>query len=689
VFNPGEKKNSRSASQTVQAAGLTVWFIPLFISLLTFIVFLPVLQNGFVDLDDDKNILGNPHYRGLAWTQLRWMFTTFHLGHYQPLSWVTLGLDYLLWGMNPFGYHLTNLLLHAANAVVFYFLCVRLLSLAISASPRDLALQVGAGVAAVLFAVHPLRVESVAWVTERRDVLSGLFFLLTILCYARGATAETGRGHLRWMAWAVVVYALSLLSKAVGMTLPVVLLALDVYPLRRLGGGQGRWFGPQVRKVWWEKIPFLLLALGTMVVAFLAQYHEGIMESLAHWGLVPRLAQAFYGLVFYLWKTLIPVGLLPLYELPARLNPGDWPYLVSATVVLGLSVALVIIRERWPAGLAVWVYYVAMVAPVSGIAQSGPQLVADRYSYLSCLGWVILVGGGLVLVRRCWLTGSRLFFNLAAVGVVAIVAVLSYQTRQQIQVWHDTERLCKYILSVTPESRIAHANLGNVLYRRGNFEEAIEHYRRSIRLGADYADRNYAVAHFNLGNVLDDLGRLDEAREHYRKAVEIDPGFVAAHNNLGLVLVKRGKLEEAIQHYRRALEVNPAFALAHVNLGDALVTQGQIDEAVRHYRQAIQIEPTLLTNPIILTKIGTILHERGDFEGAIRYYRQVIQIGPSLNPRTLIRAHLELGRILRERGDIAEADQHFREADRIISIIYPAEEESPREKNNTKQTIRE
>src|SRR5213596_1562525 len=226
-------------------------------SLVTFIAFLPTLRNQFVDWDDFKNFLDNPYYRGLAWTQLRWMWTT-HLGHYIPLTWMTFGLDYLLWGMNPLGYHLTNLLLHAANAVVFFFVVRRILTLALpSPSEHGYALAVSSGVAALVFAIHPLRVESVAWVTERRDVLSGLFYLVAILLYLRAC--ERGARGRGWYWLSVAVFGCALLSKSMVVNLPVVLLILDVYPLRRLGGALG-WWSARARRVYVEKIPFVLLA---------------------------------------------------------------------------------------------------------------------------------------------------------------------------------------------------------------------------------------------------------------------------------------------------------------------------------------------------------------------------------------------------------------------------------------------
>src|SRR6059036_859315 len=242
------------------------WLAPLLIALITFAAFLPALQNQFVNWDDKDNFLDNPHYRGLGWTHLRWMWTT-HLGHYIPLTWMTLGLDYVLWGMNPVGYHLTSLLLHAANAVGFFFVVCRILTLALPA-PSERGHALTAGFAALVFAIHPLRVESVAWVTKRRDVLSGLFYLLTILVYLRDCErGERGRG---WYWLSVAVFVCALLSKSMVVNLPVVLLILDVYPLRRLGGAVG-WWSERARRVYVEKIPFVLLAAAASAVALMAQ----------------------------------------------------------------------------------------------------------------------------------------------------------------------------------------------------------------------------------------------------------------------------------------------------------------------------------------------------------------------------------------------------------------------------------
>ena len=632
------------------------WLVPLLIALLTVAVYLPALENGFVNWDDKGNLLENPNFRGLGWEQLRWMFTTFHTGHYQPLSWVTFGLDYLLWGMNPFGYHLTNLLLHAANAVLVYFLAFRLLSLAVSATnSQDLSLRISAGLAALFFAIHPLRVESVAWATERRDVLSALFFLLTIHLYlwANGG-AQSSRTRMRWLSGSLVVYGLSLFSKAVGMTLPIVLLVLDVYPLRRLGiEGQG-WFGRATRGVWLEKIPFFILASAAGVAALLAQYHTGAMGSIERHGVFARMAQGLFGLVFYIWKTVIPFELSPIYEIPPQLNPWEWPFLLSGILVVGISLSLFLLRRRWPAGLAVWVCYVAILAPVLGIAQSGPQLVADRYSYLSCLGWAILVGAGSFHCWRVWVAHGFRRLPILASGLIGMIVVgLGGLTWQQTQIWHDTERLWRHALAVDQESRIAHNNLGVLLAGQGKLEEAIPHYYKAIRI-----DPNYVKAHNNLGNALWNQGESEEAIEHYHEAIRIDPNNVDAHYNLGNGLRSQGKLEEAIGHYQQALQANPADSSAHNNLGIALAEQGSIDDAIDHFREALRIDPT---NALGYANLANIFTSMGEFEKAIELYRRALEVKPGF-----AEVHERLGRLLTQQGRRDEAIQHLEEALRIM-----------------------
>jgi hypothetical protein len=344
-----------------RAAKLASYLIPGLVAVITFVVFSPALRNGFVNWDDFETIVENQNFRGFTWSHLRWMFTTFHLGHYQPLSWLTFSLDYRLWGMDAFGYHLTNILLHSANAVLFYFVTLRLLAIAAPISSA-VVLMLAAGFSALLFAIHPLRVESVAWATERRDVLSAFFLLLTVLSYLKAVDLANNTSGRRWIAVSAVLYVLSLLAKASGITLPLVLLVLDVYPLRRLGGGAGRWFGVDARRVWLEKLPFFIAAAAAGAVALTAQQKAGALVTTETHDLAGRVAQGLYGVTFYIVKTLEPTDLAPLYEIPPELHLFHWRVIFAAVVFLLISLGFFLARHRWPAALTGWVAYLLLLA---------------------------------------------------------------------------------------------------------------------------------------------------------------------------------------------------------------------------------------------------------------------------------------------------------------------------------------
>ena len=627
------------------------WLVPLLVVLCTLAAFLPTLQNHFVNWDDDKNFLDNHHYRGLTWQQLSWMWTT-HLGHYIPLTWMTLGMDYLLWGMNPVGYHLTSLLLHATSAVVFFFLARRFLTLALPrASGRGHALTVSAGFAALVFAIHPLRVESVAWVTERRDVLSGLFYLLTLLTYLRSCERpELGRW---WYGLSVALFGCALLSKSMAVSLPVVLLILEAYPLRRLGGSLG-WASASARRVYLEKIPFVLLAAAASALALLAQLSSRAMVSVAHLSALDRLAVSAYGLSFYLWKTVVPLNLSPLYMLPQTVNPAATPFIVSYGGVLAVTAIALALRRRWPGLPAAWLAYVVVLLPVLGIAQNGPQIAADRYTYLAALGWAILAGAGLL---SCWrlstssTTGAPTTWGLAgiATGVVIALGVLTWN---QVQVWHDSERLWTHAVAVDPNSFMAHNNLGYALDRQGKLAEAIEHYRQALRIKPDYAE-----AHNNVGHALDGQGKSAEAIEHFQQALRIQPETAEAHVNWGLALDRQGKPAEAIEHLQQALRIQPENAEAHSNWGVVLGQQGKPAEAIGHFQQALRIKPDYSEAH---SNWGVVLGQQGKPAEAIEHFRQALRIQPEK-----AETHNNWGVALTQQGKPAEAIEHFRRALRI------------------------
>ncbi len=477
------------------------------------------LQNEFVGWDDAATFLENPNYRGLGPAQLRWMFTTFRMGHYMPLSWLTWGLDYTFWGVNPLGYHLTNLILHGATALAFYFLALRLLGLAMPDS-AETDRRLGAGAAALLWAVHPLRVESVAWATERRDVLSGLFYVSAVIAYLK-AVAEPGRRRPGWYWGAVGFFAAALLSKSITVTLAAVLLVLDVYPLRRLGGGHS-WLD---RDVWREKLPFFALAGTAAVLAFAAVGNVPARPSWQSMGLLPRAILTLHGLGFYVVKTALPLGLSPLYPLDVTIS-----WLELAGVLLGLAAAAAAWRH-WPALTAVALVYAMTLLPMSGFFQNGQQSAADRYSYLACLGWALLLGG---LVSLRWI-GTRVIRAVIAVCLVALMG-LSWQ---QSGVWHDSVTLWRHALSLYPTSRAAHFNLGGAYEERGRYAEALAEYREVLRLSA-----NYPLWYVTIGWAWEKTGVDRGAEQAFREALRLWPGLPDACVGLRRVLERMGKSPE-------------------------------------------------------------------------------------------------------------------------------------------------
>lgn len=582
------------------------WAIPVGIPLLTIVAFLPVLRNGFVSWDDDKNFVENPHFRGLGLDQLRWMWTTFHMGHYVPLSWMTLGLDYEVWGMNPTGYHLTSLLLHAANAVVVYFLARALLESSDIGSPNEhrLRLDAAAAFSALVFAVHPLRAESVAWATERRDVLSGLFYFSSLLVYLRSRNTAASRRDY-WFALALFVCAL--LSKATSMSLPAVLLILNVYPLRRLGWAAG-WRSIEARRVYVEIAPFALLAAATAWLSIVALHPPGQL------GVAAKLAVSAYSLVFYLLKTVAPLGLAPLYEMPQHVDPGATRFVASAMIVVMLAAIAWLFRRRQPGITTALVAFFVVTLPMLGVVQNGPQIAADRYTYLAAPALAVLAGAGLLSLLRSSTA-------LVGGGATAIVLALAALTWEQSSVWRDSETLWLRVLDVDGESSIAHSALSNILYRQNRVQEAIEHSERAVAIAPDYPE-----AINGLGVGLARQGRLADAIEEYRRALAIKPEYDDAETNWGVTLVQQNDVAGAIAHYLRALAINPDNSNAHVNWGNALVRLNRIDEAIGHYEAALRIRPD---NAEAHHNWGVALARQGKFADAIEHFRAALAIDPN------------------------------------------------------------
>ena len=614
------------------------WLVPLVVALVTLGTFASTVDNDFVCWDDGQNFLENSYYRGLSWSHLTWMWTTAHMGHYMPVTWLTLGLDYEIWGLDPAGYHLTSLLLHSAVAVAFYGVAGSLLGTAL-AGAAPWSLRLGAAFAALVFAVHPLRVESVAWATERRDVLCGLFYLGAVLAYLRYVERARARG---WYVTSVLCAVLAVLSKSMAVSLCMILAIVDVYPLRRLGPGAGGWLGPAQRSVWAEKVPFLLVSLGASIGAMLALRASGSAPtSLAELSLPGRVAVAAYSVAFYVWKTIVPTGLSPLYELPFRVRPFARSFVLAAVFAVVVSAIVVIERRRWPALAATWAAYLVVLLPVIGILHNGPQLVADRYSYLSCLGWALLAGAALASIwPRAPITSV-----VVAAGVVGVLASLTWS---QVQIWRDSETFWTYAVRTSPSAR-GHVNLGVMYSEDRRDQEAMGEFLAALRLRPTLAE-----AHAGLGVLRARQGRVNEAIASYEIALRLDPKLAEAHNDLGVALDRQGRVPEAVRQYEEAVRLRPGLEEARANLAKAQAHAARLAEEIDRLRAELAQRPGDAT---LHNGLGAALARRGEAAEAVAQFQRALELDPRL-----AEAHYNWGSALAQQGRLDEAAQQFRHA---------------------------
>ena len=547
------KNSLKKRSLYVMGVGAIVIF------LLTLIVYTPALKNDFVNWDDDKYVYENPKIQSLSFQSLYWMLTSFHASNWHPLTWVSHAIDYSLWGLNPPGHHLTNIILHVSNTLLVFFLVICLmlrtqelnrtlpqLKDPLSITTKSLTV---AGVTALLFGLHPLHVESVVWIAERKDLLCSFFLLSSILFYLLYTSPTNKRPRWIWFATCLLLFVLALMSKPMAVTLPFILLLLDLYPLKRLK--------PHINKnlsVILEKIPFFILSVVSGVITVIAQYSGGAIESFEHLPISFRLLNALNSLVFYLKKMIFPLELVPFYPFPPHIHWLDSQYLLSALLVLAITGSCLWMAKRGKyLFLTIWSYYLITILPVIGIIQVGGQAAADRYTYLPSISIFLLVG---VFVDWSWdktsLTGLKLELRgLLLVCLCAVVFLLSYITINQIKIWKNSEILWSYVISSFPE-RIpeAYDNLGIAYSNKGMLDEAISECKKALTINP-----NFAKAHTNLGNAYGEKGMLDEAISVGKKALTINPNLSGVHNNLAVDYYSKGNYRLAIFHCDKAIEL--------------------------------------------------------------------------------------------------------------------------------------
>lgn len=571
--------------------------VSLALALVTFLLFSRAVDYGFIDYDDDSYVANNPHVQsGLKLDNVVWAFTTGYGGMWQPLTWCTYLIDAEVGGPAPRAYRLTNIALHVANALLLFAALASMTS----------SLWRSAFVAA-LFALHPLRVQSVVWIAERKDVLSVFFWMLTLVAYYRYA----GRGRVRDYVLVVLTFVLGLLSKPMLVSLPFVLLLLDFWPLGRLGGERGeRW-----TRLVLEKIPLVALAAASAVVTVVVQHASGALGLTFDLPLSARLGNAVVAPVSYLGKMLWPVNLSVFYPHPGdELSPGA----VAASGALVLAVTALAIRlARHRPYLAVgWFWYLISLAPVSGVIQTGAHGTADRFTYVPLVGVFIMIAwgaGSLVPLRTA---RARAMLVVPAAGILIALAAICWR---QIGYWRDSETLFRRGLEVTRKNDVLLYNLGVVLAGRGRLDEAAERFSEALRI-----QPGNVLARYNLGLARQLQGRKDEAVRHYLEAIRYDPRFPKPRNAYGAILLDQGMTRKALEQFEAAVESDAEDPATHYNLGNAYMADGRYAEAVRHYRRTLDLMPGVGGTHV---KLAMALFAKGDAAGAWREVRRGRQLG--------------------------------------------------------------
>jgi len=567
----------------------------------TLAVYWPVTGFEFINYDDNDYFYSNVHVLGgLTLKNVLWAFRVGDFRFFHPLTWLSLMLDMDLSGKGAGGPHFTNLLLHTANAVLLFLLLRRLTG----AHWRS-------AVVAGLFALHPLRVESVAWIAERKDVLSAFFGLFSLIFYARYVSESKVQSpkSKTFYGLALFFFALGLLSKPMLVTWPFVMLLLDYWPLGRVSSGVADdesasfapfsfLLSPALRRLVWEKIPFFMLSLMACALTFLLhEKNEGIV-SLVEFPLGARIENAFVSYARYLGQTFWPMKLAVSYPLSEH-----WPWMqvvLAVVLVMGLSLAAVWLGRRRPYVFVGWFWFLGTLVPVIGLAQAGYQAMADRFTYIPLIGVFLVLVWGASEAFGHWRTPKTAIIGMA----VLMLTACAFRTRDQLHYWQNSETLFRHALAVTENNYVAYYNLGNALVARRQLDEAQDNFRNALQIRPDYAE-----PHNNLGIILVMRGNLEEAIQHFHEALRFRPNYADAHLNLGFALVSQGKFDEAIQQYLEVLRLSPDNAYAHLNLGIALARLGRRDEAVAQFLEALRLKPDFAEAKEQLRVLGVTVAE--------------------------------------------------------------------------------
>jgi protein O-mannosyl-transferase len=674
------------------------YYLAVSVAVLTFIVYIPALQSEFVEWDDRQYIINNEHIHSINSSLFRWAFFDFYYGNWHPLTWMSHAVDYFIWGEYPLGHHLTNIIIHAANTFAVVYLIFRLLSVSNESSIKRESTKVisrrkifiTAGVAGLLFGLHPLHVESVAWVSERKDLLCAFFYLNSIIMYINYVDhirySKRERIHKyplsrfieKHYLFTFGFFILALLSKPMAVSLPIILLILDWYPFNRIYSLK------TFRSALSEKLPFLILCLISSILTIQAQNAERALSSLASIPLSMRALVAAQALSAYLGKMILPLNLIPFYPYPKSGSLLPFQYISAIALVLGITVVCAAVVKKRKLWLTVWGYYIVTLLPVLGIVQVGAQSMADRYTYLPSIGPFLIISLGVAWLAervKAYTKWDLLVHLFSATVAIIMFISLIYLTVEQIAVWKNSITLWNYVIKNYPDTiPLSYNNRGLAFEKMGQTERALEDYEKAIAINPSfdkaYVNRGHvlfkikgqydrAIADFdraialnssafeaynNRGSVYYITGWYDKAMADYDRAIVLNPSSFEAYNNRALVFYVKGQREKAIADFDKAIALNSMDDLAYFRRGLIYEELLQPGKAIEDYTKAITLNPS---SHAAYYHRGILYDEAGSFERAIEDVNKAISLNPNnakyYGDRGIINSHL--GRIERALDD--------------------------------------
>jgi tetratricopeptide (TPR) repeat protein len=603
------------------------------LAMVTIIAFEQVRNNDFTNYDDSTYVTENRHIQeGLTVDSVLWAFTATEASNWHPLTWISHMVDWQLFGPNAAGHHITNLLIHILN-VLLLFGVLKAMTRAVWPS----------AFVAVLFAIHPLHVESVAWVAERKDVLSGLFWMLTMAAYAYYVKSpRIGRYLLVFLS-----FALGLMAKPMLVTLPFVLLLLDYWPLDRFKiqkENDKKVFSAMLLIS--EKIPLFMLSIFSCVITFIVQQGGGVVANMEAVSVDYRVANTMISYASYITKMIVPTSLAVLYPL----RPSGTlllPSIICGIILVAITIYIICWSRQKCFMVTGWLWYLGTLVPVIGLVQVGVQAMADRYTYLPSIGIFIIFAWSISCITRRW----RYQRPMLIISAMAVIIALTICTRMQVKRWHNSITLFQHAIAVTNANYISYYNLGVAFKNKGEFTEAMDCYRKIEKMKPEFPEIYYSI-----GNLLKAQDKFDEALDNYRHALKLRPDYVDAIVNMATAMKMQGEMEQAVEKWKEAIEIDPDCAEAHSSLALAMAQQGKYNLAVEHFNHALRIEPDSESYYIL----GIIYHKFGKYGQAVENYKNAIRLEPD-NPTN----HFHIALTYSAVGDVEKAVYHYNEALKI------------------------